>query len=161
MISAPYLSAKIADPGKICNGAIHGEDPVGRDHPGSRGGSILEPGLKLRHVIVPVSMTLRLAEPDAVDDAGVVQFIGDDGIFGPEQCFEQTRVRVKTRGIENGVVHSQEPGETRFKLLVDRLGPADEPYRRETVSPPVQAVVCRLNDRRMVRQPQVIVGATY
>ena len=102
------LVGQIADPGKIGNGAIHGENPVGRDHPGSRRGSILEPGLKLRHVIVPVTMTLRLAEPDAVDDAGVVQFIGNDGIFRPEQGFEQTRVGIETRGIENGVVHSQE-----------------------------------------------------
>ena len=104
-------------------------------------------------------MPLRFAEPDTVDDAGVVQFIGENGVFRSQQRFEQTGVRIEAGRIENGVVHSQEFRQTSFELLVYRLGPADEPNGRETVSPPIQSLMGRLNHLWMFCQPKIVVGA--
>jgi len=54
-------------------------------------------GLEVGEIVVLVPVTLRLAEPDAVDDRGMVQLVGDDGVLGAEQRFEQAAV-----GIEAG-----------------------------------------------------------
>jgi len=139
--------------------AIQGKTPVGRDQAGSRAGSIPKLGLKRLHVIVAIPVTLRLAEPDPVDDAGMVQLVRNNGIIRPQKCFKQACIRIETGCVENGVVHSQELRQASLKLLVNRLGSADEPYRRETVSPPVQALVGRADNLRMIRQPEVVVGA--
>ena len=42
-------------------------------------------GLQIRHVVVGVAQPLGLAEPHPVDDAGVVQGIGDDRVLRPQR----------------------------------------------------------------------------
>ncbi len=37
--------------------------------------------LEIGHVAVLVTVALRFAEPDAVNDAGVIQFVGDDRVL--------------------------------------------------------------------------------
>ena len=64
---------EVADPVELREVAVHREDAVGGDQPVARVGRLLEPRLELVHVAVRVAQPLRLAEPDAVDDRGVVE----------------------------------------------------------------------------------------
>ena len=68
-----------------------------------RVGRLLQPRLELSHVAVGVAESLGLAQPDAVDDARVVQGIGDDRVLVIEQCLEHTTVGVEARREQNRV----------------------------------------------------------
>ena len=73
------------------------EDAVGRDHlePSLRRVGLFQVRFEVRHVVVLVAIPLRLTEPHAVDDARVVQLIGNDGVFLTEQRLEQTAIRIE------------------------------------------------------------------
>ena len=58
---------------------------------------VLEQGFEARHVGMRINAAPRPAEPDTVDDAGVVERIADHGIFRAEQGLEQPRVGVRNR----------------------------------------------------------------
>ena len=64
--------------------------------------------LQVGHVVVLVAEPLGLAEPDAVDDAGVVQLVGDDGVFRAQQRLEQAAVGVEAGGVEDRVLGAEE-----------------------------------------------------
>ena len=49
-------------------------------------------------------MPLRLAQPDAVDDAGVVERIGDDRVLLIQQRLEQAAVGIEAGGVEDRVL---------------------------------------------------------
>ena len=73
-------------------GARHG---VGHQpHAGVVGGDLR---LEIGEVAVFVAVTLRLAEPDAVDDRRVVQLIADHGVLGGQQGLEQPAIGVEAR----------------------------------------------------------------
>ena len=60
------------------------------------------------HVVVLVAEPLRFAQADAVDDAGVVQLVGDDGVFRSEQRFKQPAVGIKAGAVKNRVLGAEE-----------------------------------------------------
>ena len=68
-------------PWEVRDGAVHGEDAVGRDEAKTRVFGGLELGFQVGHVAVFVAVAMRLTKPHAVDDAGVVQLIGNDRVF--------------------------------------------------------------------------------
>ena len=86
---------QVADGGQIGDEAVHREHAVGGDQPCARALRFLQLGFQIGHVAVVVAKALGFAQPDAVNDAGMVQFVGDDGVFGAEQRLEQTAVGVE------------------------------------------------------------------
>ena len=107
---------EVADPGEVGDVAVHREDAVGRDHPGVRAGRLLEARLELVEVAVRVAQPLRLAEPDPVDDRGVVERVGDDRVVGAEQRLEETAVGVEARAEEDRVLGAEERREPLLEL---------------------------------------------
>src|SRR6185437_2457208 len=71
---------QVADAPEVRNGTDHREDAVGRNQPGTGARSLLQAVLELLHVVVGVAVALRFAEADAVDDAGVIQRIRNNGV---------------------------------------------------------------------------------
>ena len=65
-----------------------------------------------------VAVALGLAEPDAVDDAGVVQFVADDRVLRAEDGLEEPAVGVEARAIEDRVLGAEESRDRRFEFLV-------------------------------------------
>ena len=88
---------KVADRRKIGDDAVHGKDAVGGDQFEAR--AITVGGLELIferiHVAVGKAVALGLAKPDAVNDRGVVETVGDNRVVGPEQRFEQAPLASK------------------------------------------------------------------
>src|SRR5438105_7457451 len=72
--SAIFFS-QITYAGKICDIAVHREDPIS----GNNFEAAIRGGLKLLlqifHVVVEITEPLGFAEPHAVDDAGMVQLV--------------------------------------------------------------------------------------
>ena len=67
------LVGKVADAHEVGLVALHGEDAVGGDHAEAGVLRLLQLVFQVRHVVVPVDLASGFAEPDAVDDARVVQ----------------------------------------------------------------------------------------
>jgi len=81
---APGNAREIANGRQIGDIAVHGKNTVCCDH---RRGRLRVSGahLEVFHIVVQVAEALRFAETDAVDDAGMIQFIRDDGVLSPSK----------------------------------------------------------------------------
>ena len=150
---------QVADLGERRDVAVHREDPVGHDDPSAGTGCRDELRLEVGQVAVLVAEPLRLREPDAVDDRRVVELVADDRVVGAEEHLEHAAVRVEARREEDRVVVAQERRHPALELEVQLLRAADEPHAREAVAPLVETAVRGLDDARVVREPEVVVGA--
>ena len=110
------LVGQIADAGQVGDDAVHRKDAVGGDHAEPGAGRLLELLLQVGHVVVLVAEPLGLAEPHAVDDAGVVQLVGDDRVFGAEERLEQPAVGVEARRVEDRVLRAEELAELPLRV---------------------------------------------
>ena len=153
------LVRKVADRRQIGDKAIHGKYTIGRNEFDPAILSCFELCTQVCHVVVFVTEALCLAEPHAVNDACVVQLIGNHSIFRPEKRFKQAAVCVKAGRIENRVIHSQEICDLAFQLLVDILRAANEADGGEAEAPGVVARLCGFDQRRMIGEAEVIVCA--
>ena len=120
---------------------------------------VLQGLLQFIHVIVGVAQAPRLAQSDAVDDAGMIERIADDGILLVKQRFEQAAVRIEAGGIENRILHRQIRAQALLQLAMHALRAADEAHRRHAVAIARQALMRGLDHGRMIGQSQIIVGA--
>ena len=89
----------------------------------------------------------------------MVEGVADDRVFGPEDGLEQAGVGVEAGGIEDGVPGAEEIADPRLQGLVDGLGAADETHRRQAEAVLVQTGLGGLDERRMVGQAEIVVGA--
>ena len=79
-------------------------------------------------ILAGVSAPICCATVPAVNDARVIQFVGNNCIRFAQQRLEQTTVRVKTRTVENRVLPAEKLAQLRLQLLVDALRAADEAH---------------------------------
>ena len=158
---SPILVREVTNRFQIRNGSIHRKYPVGRDHlePGSRPIGLLKPAFQLGHVAVAIAEPLCFREPNAIDDGGVIQFIADHSILFRKQRLENTGVRVKTGRVQNRVFRSQKCTKPRFKFPVDLLRTTDETHRGKAVAPSIKGRMRRGDDGRMIRKPEIVIGA--
>ena len=115
--------------------------------------------LEVGHVAVLVAEPLRLRQPHAVDDRGVVELVADDRVLGVEQGLEDAAVRVEA-GREQDRVFGPEPvGDLALESPVLDVRAADEPDARHPEAVGVERRVRGRDDRRRRRQAEVVVGA--
>lgn len=152
---------QVADLGERGDVAVHREDAVGDDElaAGAALGRLLELLLQVGHVAVGVAEAAGLGEADAVDDRGVVEGVGDDGVLGAEDRLEDAAVGVEAGGVEDRVLLAEEGREAGLQLLVHLLRAADEADGRHAVAPAVERRVGGGDDLGVVGQAQVVVGA--
>ncbi|MCY1218614.1 hypothetical protein D9M72_305630 [compost metagenome] len=89
----------------------------------------------------------------------MVQGVGDDGIFRPEQGFKHAAVGVEATREQDGVLGAQELGDARLECQVQVLGSADEAHAGHAEAALVHGGLRGGNDVRVVCQAQVVVGA--
>ena len=139
--------------------AVHREHTVGDDDAETLFLRFLQAAFEVGHVSVCIAVTLSLAEAHAVDDAGMVERVGDDGVLCGEERFEHAAVGIKASGIENGVLSVEVVGNGCFKFLVRVLRAADEAYARHAVAATVHHVLGGLHEAGVVGKAKVVVGA--
>lgn len=86
-------------------------------------------------VQVVVPKPLCLAQANAVDDGRVIERVADYGVLLPEQHFEEARIGVKARPVQDCGFHSVELGDAALQLSMAVRGTADEAHRRKAVAP--------------------------
>ncbi len=150
---------ELADVRQRCEVAVHGENAVGDDQAKSSARAVFELTLEIFHVTVRIPETLRLAQPDAVDDARVIQSVRDDRVLVVEQRLEDAAVGVEAGWMEDRVFRAEEISQRILELFVNFLRAADEPDGRHAVTPAVQRFLRGRDDGWMVGQAQVVVGA--
>ena len=150
---------QVADLAQAGDMPVHREDAVGGDQPPAGARRLDQARLQLVHVAVSVAQPSRLAEPDAVDDRGVVQLVGDDRVAVVQEHLEEAAVGIEAGRVEDRVVGAEERREPLLESAVDALRAADEAHRRHPVAPALE----RLGGRRLhlgvAGQPEVVVGA--
>jgi len=80
----PVLLGQGHDPVQGGDVPVHGEDPVGDDELEALGVVGLQELFQVVHVRVAVDQAGGLGEAEAVDDAGVVELVGEDQVPFPE-----------------------------------------------------------------------------
>ena len=60
----------------------------------------------------------RLAEANAVNDRGMVQGIGNNGVLLTKERLEHATIGVKTGGVEDGIFHLHIAGDAGFQLCM-------------------------------------------
>ena len=141
--------------------AVHREGAVGGDDDvaSAVGPGLLQLGLQIGHVRVGEAVALGLAQPNAVDDRGVVQAVRDDGVLGPEQRLEDAAVGVEGGGEQDGVLEAEIVGDGLFELLVDLERAADEAHRGGAGAPFLLRPDAGLDDALVAGEAEVVVGA--
>ena len=87
---------------------VHTEHTVGRDETEPRVGCFFELRFEIGQFGVGVDVALRFAETDAINNAGVVEGVTQNRVFGPEEGFEKPSVCIEAGRIEDGVVGLEE-----------------------------------------------------
>ena len=120
---------------------------------------LLEAFLQLGHVGVGVAVSLGLAQTHAVDDGGVVEGVGDDGVLIVQQGLEHTAVGVEAGCVEDGVLCAKELGDLGLELLLQVTCTADETYAGHTVAVGVEGFLGCIHQFLAVSEAEVVVCA--
>ena len=141
--------------------AFHREDAVGDVELEARGLVFAEHPIERREVAVRRAEPLRLGQPHAVDDRGVVELVRVEPVGLLQHGGEEALVRGPAGHVQDRVVASEEGRDLGFELLVQLLRAADEPHRPEPRAPAVDRLLLRFPDARVVREAQVVVRGQH
>ena len=139
--------------------AVHREHAVGDDEPEAGVRRRFQAGLQFVHVGVGVAVALRLAQPHAVDDRGVVERIGNDGVALVQQRLEHAAVGVETGGEQDGVVLVEMRGDLALQRAMLVLRAADEAHRGHAEAVGVERLARRRDHLGMIGEAEIVVGA--
>ena len=139
--------------------SVHGEDAVGDDDAEALFLCCLKLAFEVFHVGVSVAVAFCFAEAHAVNDGSVVESVGDDGVVGSEERFEDTAVGIEASGIEDGVLGVEIVRDGFLEFFVYILRAADEAHAGHAVASAVHHVFRSLNEAGMVGESEVVVCA--
>ena len=154
------LLCEVAYADKVSDDAVHRENAVCHYDLVfcTCGVSLLELCLKILHIVVLVAVFGCLGESYAVNDAGVIELVGDDRIFLGGYGFKQAAVCIKAAAVKNGILGAEELGKRCLKLLMYRLSAADKAHAGHTVAVLFVALGCDPFELLVVCKAKVVVG---
>ena len=117
---APNSSASAASAGERAEIAVHAEDAVGDDELALPGGQVTQNRARRLDVLVRKHLDRGAAQPAAVDDARVIQLVGDDDVVFREDRLDGAGVRGKTALKDDGGFGALEGRQPPFELDMDR-----------------------------------------
>ena len=138
--------------------AVHGEDAIG-DAQGTAVGAFIFFNLCLQVCGIGMGEThdAGAGQARAVDDAGVIQFVGEDDIFLADQGRDGGAVGAET-GLEgDGGFNALEGSDAPFQFLVQADGTGDGTHRARSDAVLIDGVLGRLAHAGIVRQSKIVV----
>ena len=102
---------------------------------------------------------LGAAQPRAVDDAGVVQPVGEDDVLLADQRRQRGLVGDEAALDVERILHAFECRHRAFQFLVQRERPGDGAHRRRPRAETVDGGLGGVRQTLVVGEAQVIVGA--
>jgi hypothetical protein len=137
--------------------AVHAEHAVGDEELALGGGQILDDLASRIHVLVREDLDRRAAQAAAVDDAGVVQLVGNDDIFLRQDCRDRACIRGESTLKDDDLLDLLELGETALQLHVDFHRSGDGADRARADAEPFDGLERGLPQARMRRQTEIVV----
>jgi hypothetical protein len=113
---------------------------------------------EIGHVPIEIAQASGLAQPDAVDDARMVELVGDHSILRAQESLEEATVRVEAGGVQDRILGTEELGEPALQLLVNLGSAADEAYGCHAEPPALQRLLGGRDHDRVIGQTEVIIG---
>ena len=97
-------------------------------------------------------------QPNGIDDARVIQFIGNDGVSRSAQRREQRLGCRPTRNKRVTGLKAKKGSDALLKFMVGGEGPANEPDGCRTATVSIQSFMAGLDHAGFIGKPEVIVG---
>ena len=88
----------------------------------------------------------------------MVERITDESILRAKYRFKKSSISIKSAGEDNCILGLIEAGDTFFQLFVDVLSSADKSHWAESISMGIKCPLGRLDEPRVVRETQIIIG---
>ncbi len=155
---APVAARQLVEIRERRDIAVHREDAVGDDQRGTRACAAQAP-LEVLGVAVAVHEHLRPAEPAAVDDARVVELVGEDHLAGPAEGRDRARVRQVAGPEQQRGLGTLEIGEPFLERAVNGHRPRDQTRPPGSSAVAFRGVGGGCPDLGVVGESQVVVGA--
>ena len=133
------------------NITIHWKDAISHDDSHAAVLRIFQHLFEHIHVQVLVAQSACFAKSYAVDDACVVEFVGDNGIIGCETGFKEASIWIEATRIQDGIINLMEFRNSALKLLVYVLGSADKAHWGHSIAMWLQARLSSLHNPWMAR----------
>ena len=152
------LARELDDLRELREIALHREDAVGDDQLARVARSSRERVAQRLHVRVRVDdLRRRPREPDRVDDARVVELVGEDHRRLVGEARDARLVRVPARDVGERRLGAGEVGERALELEVRLEGPADEAHRRRPGAVALEPLDPRAHDLGVPGEAEVVV----
>ena len=156
---APYFSASAAELVHWADVAVHGEDAV-RDHQLVSGlvGDFLQQLLAVIGILVPEDLDLRPRQPRAIDDAGVVQLVGENEIFLAEDRAHGARIGREPTLEDDARLDIFEASNLLLKFHMDAHRSGNGAHRTRANAEFLRGFQRCFNQLGMIREAEVIVA---
>ena len=152
------LAGELDDLGQLREVALHGEHAVRDDQLPRVARRRRQPLAERVHVGVRVDdLRRRPREPDRVDEARVVELVGEDHRRPVGQARDARLVRVPARDVRERRLGAGEVGERALEREVRLERPADEADRGRPRAVALEPLDPRTHDLRMAGEPEVVV----
>jgi hypothetical protein len=149
---------RVAEAWQRAEVAVHAEDAVGDEQLALGGGEIAQDAARGVDVLVGKHLDLGARQTAAVDDAGVVQGVGDDHVVLGEDRRDRARVGREAALEDHDGFRALELGEPALELDVHGHRARDGANRPGADAKAAHRVEGRLAQPRVRRQPEVVVG---
>ena len=116
----------VGEPGEGGGVAVHAEEGLGDEEPAPGGPGFVEEARRTVRVSVGIDGDSRPGEAAAVDDAGMVEGVGDDDVVGSGQGGEDADVGLVARREDECGLAAEELGQRLFELAVRREVAGDQ-----------------------------------
>lgn len=154
------LLRDLAEPVERRDVAVHAEHAIGDEQAAAVVGQVLANlGLGIGHVAVLVDDDLRAAQPRAVDDAGVVEPVGEDDVLLADERADGRLVGDEAALQVERILHVLELGQPVFQLDVERLGARDAAHRGRADAPLLDGLDSRVLEPRVIGEAEIVVRA--
>ena len=157
---APYFSASPVELRQRSDVAVHGKDAVGDEQ--LVAGFVLDfvqQLLGVRDVLVTKNLDFGAREACAVDDAGVVQLVGDDEVFFAEDRRNRPSISREARLEDDAGLHVLEARDLLLQLHVNTHGAGDGAHRARAHAILLRRLQSGFAQLGVRCQPEVVVGS--
>ena len=151
---------QIANAFQVGNHAVHREHTIGGNQHMTRTGftRFFQTCFQLLYIVVGIAIAFSFTQTHTINNRRVVQCVGDNGVFRAQQRFKQATVSIKAGRVENRIFHPQECRQFLFKLFMAVLSAANKTHRSHAETVRIHSRLCRRNQIRMIRQPEIVIG---
>ncbi len=140
---------------------FHRVDTVHDDHAAGPGGHLLQPALQPRQVAVIEAHRLAVGHLGAVHDGRVVELVEEHHVPPAHQPRDEPQVGLIAGREDEAGLLAEELGQLPLESFVQVERPVQEAAAGTAGAVPLQRLLRGREDLRMMREPQVVVGAHH